>query len=566
MAKTKELTEDLRLCIVAAHKSGKGYKTISKCFEVPVATVQSIIKKYKTFHTVKKLRGRGRKPKVTPVLARRIVRQVKKNPRITTKAILMNLGSAGGNISRQTVQQTLHTTGFHGCRPRRTPLLQIRHTKSRLAFANAHLDKEEDFWSSVLWGMNNFGLDCICSCQQKEMLIHMLQYFDFLQTHIQRLHSTLPPHCLPETNDKEESDSESEDTALSELSTPPRILKAKRKYSCGRPRKKDTSNSELYDDKNQTLHKEDDADKNVMTVTKGERPCTWPADETVWSAEDNNSLPCSSDSNYSVSAILPTTSSSTTAGSTVDQESPCQGSQCSICDARTGSEDGSQGSKELASPLSGSFILKDRMFGAPPPLEKKQLDDCASLPDSPVLPFLPLLGCQEGLNLSPSLLTSPARGLSNILLPEGQEELQMLFEDVWVTPKPAALKHYRYGNDGHAFSQSEEEDKCSDDITWTPNQHLHIKKGSKGHHKRASRKGQTVSGQKKKCVNGFLMFCRLNRRLYLSLKARQFSREHNRNIRSKGQEAEKEEEACVPSPLHMLLAHRDVWFTSSGKA
>ncbi|KAK3542955.1 hypothetical protein QTP70_007926 [Hemibagrus guttatus] len=96
MAKTKELTEDLRLRIVAAHKSGKGYKTISKCFEVPVAKVQSIIKKYKMFRTVKNLRGRGRKPKVTPVLARRIVREVKKNPRITTKAILMNLGSAAG--------------------------------------------------------------------------------------------------------------------------------------------------------------------------------------------------------------------------------------------------------------------------------------------------------------------------------------------------------------------------------------------------------------------------------------------------------------------------------------
>ncbi|KAK3515272.1 hypothetical protein QTP70_013496 [Hemibagrus guttatus] len=196
MAKTKELTEDLRLRIVDAHKSGKGYKTISKGFEVPVATVQSIIKKYKTFRNVKNLRGRGRKPKVTPVLARRIVkkllsaapcsgspqrtnwsaqqlgtgftpdalpaatllffraarrivREVKKNPRITTKAILMNLGSAGGSIARQTVQWTLHTAGFHGRRPRRTPL-QKRHTKARLAFANAHLDKEEDFWSFVL--------------------------------------------------------------------------------------------------------------------------------------------------------------------------------------------------------------------------------------------------------------------------------------------------------------------------------------------------------------------------------------------------------------------------------
>ncbi|KAI4898031.1 hypothetical protein NFI96_003273 [Prochilodus magdalenae] len=172
MAKTKELTKDLRLCIVAAHKSGKGYKAISKCFQVPVATVQSIIKKYKKFRTVENLRRCGRKPKVTPVLARRIVREVKKNPRITTKAILVNLDSAGGDISRQTVQRTLHTAGFHGRRPRRTPLLQKRHTKARLTFANAHLDKEEDFWCSVLWSdetkIELFGHNDVCTIWRKK--------------------------------------------------------------------------------------------------------------------------------------------------------------------------------------------------------------------------------------------------------------------------------------------------------------------------------------------------------------------------------------------------------------
>ncbi|KAK3552754.1 hypothetical protein QTP86_022163 [Hemibagrus guttatus] len=151
MAKAKELTEDPRLHIVAAHKSGKGYKTISKCFEVPVATVQSIIKKYKTFHTEKSQRTWSEAKSDTCAGQEDSERGKKKNPRITTKAILMNLGSAGGNISRQTVQRTLHTAGFHGRRPRGTPLLQIRHTKSHLAFAHAHLDKEEDFWSSVLW-------------------------------------------------------------------------------------------------------------------------------------------------------------------------------------------------------------------------------------------------------------------------------------------------------------------------------------------------------------------------------------------------------------------------------
>ncbi|KAI4900894.1 hypothetical protein NFI96_031877, partial [Prochilodus magdalenae] len=172
MAKTKELTKDLRLCIVAAHKSGKGYKVISKCFQVPVATVQSNIKKYKKFRTVENLRRCGRKPKVTPVLARRIVREVKKNPRITTKAILVNLDSAGGDISRQTVQRTLHTAGFHGRRPRRTPLLQKRHTKARLTFANAHLDKEEDFWCSVLWSdetkIELFGHNDVCTIWRKK--------------------------------------------------------------------------------------------------------------------------------------------------------------------------------------------------------------------------------------------------------------------------------------------------------------------------------------------------------------------------------------------------------------
>ncbi|XP_053335171.1 meiosis initiator protein-like [Clarias gariepinus] len=431
---------------------------------------------------------------------------------------------------------------------------------------------------------------------KKETLIHMLQYFDFLQTHIKRLHNSLPPHCLPQTTDRE-TDSESEDTAYSEPSTPPCILKAKRKYSSGRPRKEDALKSELFYDK--SLQKED-ADRNETTIIKGEIFCTRAADETLWSSEDNNSLPCSSDSNYSSGALLPTTSSST-AGSSVDLESPFQGhgSQCSICDDRTGSEDGSQGSKELASPPSGSFILKDKMLGVFPPLDKNQLDDSPSLPHTPLLPFLPLLGFQEGLSLSPSLLTSPARGLSHRLLPEGHEGLQTLFEDVWVSPKPAAPKRCRGGDDGHGLSQSEEEeegeeDRCSDDITWTPNQCIHKKKCGKGIRKRASSKKRAVSESthKKKCVNGFIMFCRINRRLYLRthpglpstvvtkeladlwhimpkqerrvycLKARQFSRQHNRNVRSEGQE---EEEDCDPRPLHMLLMHRDLWFTSSTK-
>lgn len=66
MTKHKELSEDLRLRIVNAHKDGKGYKAIFKQFQVPTATVQSIIRKFKAVHTVKNLKGRGRESKVSP--------------------------------------------------------------------------------------------------------------------------------------------------------------------------------------------------------------------------------------------------------------------------------------------------------------------------------------------------------------------------------------------------------------------------------------------------------------------------------------------------------------------
>lgn len=151
MVKQKELSEDLRSRIVDAHKDGLGYKAISKRFQVHVATVQSIIKKFKVFHTVKNLKRPGRKPKVSARHARKLVRAATINPRITTKEMLQGLGDIGTSISRQTLQRTLNRAGLNGRRPRKTPLLKPSHTRSRLGFAKRYLDKEEGFWSSILW-------------------------------------------------------------------------------------------------------------------------------------------------------------------------------------------------------------------------------------------------------------------------------------------------------------------------------------------------------------------------------------------------------------------------------
>ena len=143
IAKTKELSEDLRATIVTANKDGVGYTAIAKQFHVPIPTVQSIVKKYKTFHTVSTLKGRGRKLKVDPRLARKLVIQVADNPRITSKELLDQTIESGVQLSMKTLKRILNKACLHGCRPRTNPLHMPRHLQSHLAFAKKHLDKEE---------------------------------------------------------------------------------------------------------------------------------------------------------------------------------------------------------------------------------------------------------------------------------------------------------------------------------------------------------------------------------------------------------------------------------------
>lgn len=151
MPKTKEISLELRQKIVEAHDKGQGYTTISKRFTVSRTAVRCIIAKYKETNSVKNKPGRGRKCKITRTLERKIVRDVRKEPRTSAKVIVADLASSGVCVSRHTVVRALHRGGLRGYRPRRTPLLKHRHIRARLKFAREYLKKKDDFWKSVLW-------------------------------------------------------------------------------------------------------------------------------------------------------------------------------------------------------------------------------------------------------------------------------------------------------------------------------------------------------------------------------------------------------------------------------
>uniref|UniRef100_A0A2K5QNZ4 Meiosis initiator n=1 Tax=Cebus imitator TaxID=2715852 RepID=A0A2K5QNZ4_CEBIM len=135
-----------------------------------------------------------------------------------------------------------------------------------------------------------------------------------------------------------------------------------------------------------------------------------------------------------------------------------------------------------------------------------------------------------------------------------------------------------------------------DDTTWTPNQQASPlpavgRKAKKGQAVRApgkpkeNKKGPCPPQMKKKCVNGFIMFCRMNRKQYIRFcpgtastaatkelaqlwrvmtqqerrpyctKARRFSRQHNRIVKQDGSSSE-DEDWETPKPFYQLLAEK----------
>ncbi|KAM3922034.1 uncharacterized protein RB166_011335 [Leptodactylus fuscus] len=68
MPRSKEISEELRKKVVEAHEAGRGYKTISKVFDLHRSTVRQIIYKWKVFNTIATRPRSGRPTKLTTIL------------------------------------------------------------------------------------------------------------------------------------------------------------------------------------------------------------------------------------------------------------------------------------------------------------------------------------------------------------------------------------------------------------------------------------------------------------------------------------------------------------------
>ena len=114
MPRSKEISDDLRKRVVNAHLSGDGCKNISKRWSLHPSTVRQIVYKWKQHHKTVTLPRSGRPAKMTPKVTRKVIREVKKNPRLTSQNIKASLASDGIHADASTVRNTLAKNGLHG--------------------------------------------------------------------------------------------------------------------------------------------------------------------------------------------------------------------------------------------------------------------------------------------------------------------------------------------------------------------------------------------------------------------------------------------------------------------
>ncbi len=162
----KELSEDLRIRIVALHKDGLGYKKFSNSLELSYSTVARVIQRFSKTGFTRNRPCKGRSKKFSPRALRQVQKLTSKNRRMSAASIALEIAEVEGQlVSAQAIHHTLQQVGLHGRRPRRKPLLKLAHEKACKQFSEDNLAKSMNYWNHVLWSdeskLNLFDSDGI---------------------------------------------------------------------------------------------------------------------------------------------------------------------------------------------------------------------------------------------------------------------------------------------------------------------------------------------------------------------------------------------------------------------
>ncbi|XP_055622557.1 uncharacterized protein LOC129766118 [Toxorhynchites rutilus septentrionalis] len=133
----------IRKLVVRDVNNGQTHREVAKHYEISKITVSKLMNNMKTFGSVVDRSGRGRKPKTDARTDKKIIREVKKNPKITIRKIQEEL--------RRTVRRCIQAKECHSKIAVRRPFTSQVNKAKRLKFAKEHVDKPLEYWKTVLW-------------------------------------------------------------------------------------------------------------------------------------------------------------------------------------------------------------------------------------------------------------------------------------------------------------------------------------------------------------------------------------------------------------------------------
>lgn len=144
----KPISTQVRNLIVRDIQKGLSQRNIAKNYEVSRGAVEQIRRKFQSTGSVADRIGRGRKRATSNREDIRIVREVKKNPKITVREIRENIHL---DVSDRTVRRRLSEANLHSRFARKRPFISAINKKKRLQFARKYANMPLDFWKKILW-------------------------------------------------------------------------------------------------------------------------------------------------------------------------------------------------------------------------------------------------------------------------------------------------------------------------------------------------------------------------------------------------------------------------------
>ena len=111
---------------------------------------------------------------------RRMLNEVKKNPRVSAKDLQKSLDHANISVDERMICETLNKNGVHGRTQRKKPLLSKKPIAAHLKFATVHLDVSQRYWQNILWTdettVDLFGRNTKGTVHQHQNLVPTVKY------------------------------------------------------------------------------------------------------------------------------------------------------------------------------------------------------------------------------------------------------------------------------------------------------------------------------------------------------------------------------------------------------